>query len=199
VSEQSKIVGVESRKEQRLPLKGGSQIMAERNVEEAETIKPAEKQGDLFKEAPTNPNWKYLGTDLKPKTADDNGHSPFADPFDLANLSRGSQCQSEEVSDGFWNQGNVSARIDVEQLRHTPPSVNDNETGNRTANRTKQPAAFFTKRELYFHRRQSTKVSARGSFPRVGVEEGYRRLACRQTVRAFDPDATTSSPTMATY
>jgi hypothetical protein len=29
--------------------------MAERNIEEAETIQAAEKQGDLFKEAPTNP------------------------------------------------------------------------------------------------------------------------------------------------
>jgi ABC-type uncharacterized transport system substrate-binding protein len=77
--------------------------------------------------------------------------------------------------------------------------MNDNETGNRTPNGTKQAAAFFTERELYFHERQSTKVSARGSFPRVGVEEGYRRLACRQTVCAFDPDATTSSPTIAIY
>jgi hypothetical protein len=96
-------------------------------------------------------------------------------------------------------RGNVSARIDVEQLRHPAPSANDDETGNRTPNETKQPAAFFAEGELYFHRRQNTKVSARGSFPSVGVEEGYRRLACRQTVLAFDPDATTSSPTMATY
>jgi nucleotidyltransferase/DNA polymerase involved in DNA repair len=47
--------------------------------------------------------------------------------------------------------------------------------------------------------RQRTKVSARGSFPRVGVEDGNRRLACRQTACAFDPEATTFSPTMATY
>ena len=60
--------------------------MAERNIEEAETIQAAEKQGDLFKEAPTNPGWKYLGTDLESKTAYHNRHSPFADPFDLANL-----------------------------------------------------------------------------------------------------------------
>jgi hypothetical protein len=60
--------------------------MAERNIEEAETIQAAEKQGDLFKEAPTNPGWKYLGTDLESKTAYDTRHSPFADPFDLANL-----------------------------------------------------------------------------------------------------------------
>ncbi|HWP22597.1 MAG TPA: hypothetical protein VNM15_00240 [Candidatus Binatia bacterium] len=173
--------------------------MAKRNIEEAETIQPAEKQRDLFNEAPTNPSWKYPGTDLESKPADDNRHSPFADPFDLANLLWRSQCQSEEVSDGFWNQGNVSARIDVEQLRHAPPPVNDNETRNRTPNGTKQTAAFFTEGELYFHRRQSTKVSARGSLPTVGVEEGYRRLACRQTVFAFDPNATTSSPTMAIY
>jgi hypothetical protein len=33
----------------------------------------------------------------------------------------------------------------------------------------------------------------------VGVEEGKRRLACFQTVCAFDPEATTFSPTMAMY
>src|SRR5262249_16946478 len=38
-----------------------------------------------------------------------------------------------------------------------------------------------------------------GSFPRVGVEDGNRRLACRQTACAFDPEATTFSPTMPTY
>jgi hypothetical protein len=31
------------------------------------------------------------------------------------------------------------------------------------------------------------------------VEDGKRRLAWRQTVCAFDPEATTFSPTMATY
>jgi hypothetical protein len=77
--------------------------------------------------------------------------------------------------------------------------MNDNDTGNRTPNGTKQAAALFTEREFYLHGRQSTKVSARGSFPRVGIEDGKRRLACRQTVCAFDPEATTFSPTMATY
>lgn len=33
----------------------------------------------------------------------------------------------------------------------------------------------------------------------VGVEEGNRRLACFQTVCAFDPEATTFWPTIATY
>ena len=33
----------------------------------------------------------------------------------------------------------------------------------------------------------------------VGIEEGNRRLACLQTVRAFDPEATTFWPTMAMY
>jgi hypothetical protein len=33
----------------------------------------------------------------------------------------------------------------------------------------------------------------------VGVEEGNRRLACFQTVCAFEPEATTFSPTMAMY
>jgi hypothetical protein len=173
--------------------------MAERNIEEAETSSRPRSKGTSSKEAPSNAGWKYLGTDLESKTAYDNRHSPFADPFDLANLLGRSQYQPEEISNGFWNQGNVSARVDVEQPRHMPPSVNDNETGNRTPNKAKQPAAFFTESELYFHRGQSTKVSARGSFPSVGVEEGCRRLACRQTVLAFDPDATTSSPTMATY
>ena len=78
-------------------------------------------------------------------------------------------------------------------------SMNDNDTGNRPPNGTEQAAALFTERELYLHRRQSTKVSARGSFPRVGVKDGNRRLACCQTVFAFDPEATTFSPTMATY
>jgi len=182
-----------------LPLKDGGSIMTECNLEETEAIQPSEQQGDFLKKAPSDPGGKYLGADLKLKTANDNRDSPFADPFDLLDLLWRGQRQPQEVSDGLRNEGNVSAGIDIEQLGHTPTSVNDDDTGNGTPNGAKQVATLSAEGELYLHRRVSTKVSARGSFPMVGVEEGKRRLACLQTVCAFDPEATTFWPTMAMY
>ncbi len=182
-----------------LPLKDAGSIVTECNLEEAEAIQPSEQQGDFLKKAPSDSGSKYPGADLEVKTANDNGDSAFADPFDLSDLLWGGQCQSQEVADGFWNEGNVSAGIDIEQLRDTPTPVNDNDTGNGTPNGAEEVATLSAERELYLHRRASTKVSTRGSFPRVGVEEGNRRLARRQTVCAFDPEATTFSPMMAMY
>jgi len=173
--------------------------MTERNLEETEAIHPAEQQRDFFEKAPSDPGGKYLQADLELKTANDDGDSPFADPFDLPDLFWGGHRQAQEVPDGLGNERNVSAGIDVEKLRHTPTPVHHIDAGYRTPDGTKEVASLSTEREFYLHKRQSTNVSARGSFPMVGVEEGNRRLACRQTVCALDPEAATLSPTMATY
>jgi len=182
-----------------LPLKDAGSIVTECNLEEAEAVQPSEQQGDFLKKAPSDSGGKYLGADLELKTANDNRHSPFPDPFDLLDLLWGGQRQPQEVSDGLRNEGNVSTGIDIEQLGDTPTSVNDDDTGDGTPNGAKEVTTLSAERELYLHRRQSTRVSTRGSFPMVGVEEGNRRLACFQTVCAFDPEATTFWPMMAMY